>query len=365
MRVLFLRPTLDLGGVSTRLGLLAAGLSRKGHWVGLATADTLRGSAPGLALARRFTVRLFPSTPANLVSSVLALRRLVIAQGVDVLSSHHRFAAVAGSIVSRLTGVPLVCTSHEYQEDWRLLRPLWANEFTVVPSRALADHMVHHYGMKASDVTVILPAIDNSLRPSDAGCSMLRRSLALPEGHTVCYVGRLSPEKGVQYFLESAPMVTACIPDARFLVVGEGPEDEALRRKASELGLDPSRVFLGPRSDVPDVLAVADVVVIPSISESFGLVALEAMRAGKPVVAAAVGGLLESVRDNETGILVPARSPGALAAAICRLLDDPEERHRLGQNGRRAVAEEYDAAVMVDHYLRVFTRAKEQKDGRV
>lgn len=364
MRVLFLRPTLELGGVATRLALLCSALVQKGHWVGVATADTgwrLRTSL--VSSVEVFHVHLHPSTTVNLASSIVSLRRIVNDNGVEVLSSHHRFASIAGKIVAWMTHASLVCTLHEFQEDWRMLLPLWTSEYTVVPSHALLEHMLQHYRMMASDLTVIPAAIDTSLRPNERCREELKESLGIVDGLTVCYVGRLSPEKGVRYFLESMPLVRERLPDARFLIVGEGPEEQALKQHAQDIGLDPPPSFLGPRTDVPEILDLITIAVLPSVSESFGLAALEAMRASRPVVATAVGGIPEVVRHGETGLLVPPRSSQALADAICTLLAHPGKRQHFGQRGFDIVRQEHDASVMAERYLEVYRLARKQRHG--
>lgn len=359
MRILMLRPQIELGGVTSHILLLARGLLEHGHQVEVATTG---GDALHLLEQMGvpvFMSPLYPSTALNLVRSVMRLVHLVRANRVDILHSHHRFTAIVGRLVSRLTSVPLVATIHEFKDDWHLLASLWMGDMTITPSEALKHHLVSFYAGKGEDIVVVPNAVDLGEVPDAAQCAAVREALIPdPDALTVGCIGRLSPEKGVRYFVQSIPLIIKFAPKVRFLVVGDGPEQQALTRLTYDLGLRPSQILLGPRTDIPEIMQLLDVVVIPSVSESFSLVALEAMRAARPVVATSVGGLPEVVRHGETGRLVPPESPRALAQTICDLLADSAQRRRLGERGRQIVLEEYAASLMVDRTIEVYQRAK-------
>jgi glycosyltransferase involved in cell wall biosynthesis len=153
---------------------------------------------------------------------------------------------------------------------------------------------------------------------------------------TVAVLGSLAERKGHIYFLKAAHLLLQEYPNAEFLIAGDGPLRAALEDKAMKLGLDGHIGFIGAydNDDVPEILKKVSVVAIPSIKEALGIVALEAMACGKPVVASAVGGLPEIVRDKETGLLVSPRDARALADAISSLFSSPSLCRRLGSAGR-------------------------------
>jgi glycosyltransferase involved in cell wall biosynthesis len=171
---------------------------------------------------------------------------------------------------------------------------------------------------------------------------------ALPR--RVVVVANLRREKGHDVLLLAAAQVARAFPDARFELVGGGPEMPALRTFARELGLESVVSFLGHREDVTARLEAADVLVLPSRSESFPNAILEAMAAGLPVVASDVGGVREVVRDAETGLMVPPGDPAGLASAICRLMADPLLAYRLGDAARAEVTARYSFGRMVDQF---------------
>ena len=166
----------------------------------------------------------------------------------------------------------------------------------------------------------------------------------------VLTAARLDAQKGHRYLLEAA----ALVPEAQFVLAGDGPARSSLEERVQALGLGNRVVFLGYRSDIPELLACCDLFVLPSLYEGLPLSVLEAMAAGKPVIASAVGGTDEAVIPGETGLLVPPADPIALATAIRTLLDDPPLAQRLALNGRARVQREFSAERMVQRVTRVY-----------
>jgi glycosyltransferase involved in cell wall biosynthesis len=178
---------------------------------------------------------------------------------------------------------------------------------------------------------------------------------AAPAGEVslVGTVGRLAPQKDQQTLLEAA----ALVPEARFVLVGDGELRLELERRAAELEIADRVTFTGAREDVPELLASFDVFAHPSLFEGFCLAVLEAQAAGVPVVATPVGGIPETVVDGETGLLVPTRDPAALAAAIRRLLEDREFAQRLADAARLS-ARRYSTERMVEETLKVYSSGR-------
>jgi glycosyltransferase involved in cell wall biosynthesis len=163
-------------------------------------------------------------------------------------------------------------------------------------------------------------------------------------------VARLVPQKGHRVLVEAAPKIVARHPDVHFVVVGEGELREEL-----EAAAPPGRfLFTGQREDVPELLASFDAFALPSFFEGLCYAVIEAQAAGVPVVATPVGGVRENVVDGETGVVVPPGDANALAAAINRLLDDPQEAKRLADEARRRVLERYSVTRMVEETLAIY-----------
>ena len=195
----------------------------------------------------------------------------------------------------------------------------------------MREHVADIYGLEEDRVAVVANGIDPSeLVPVDDLAS-LRASFAQPHEKLVLLVGRLVYEKGFQLALEALPRLIERVPGTRFIVAGSGTAEEDLRRQASELGLDAHGTFVGWIGD--DVLhslyRIADLTVVPSIYEPFGLVALEAMASGSPCLVSDTGGLREVVPNEDVGLRFRSRDPDSLGEMAERLLTDSELRDRL------------------------------------
>jgi glycogen(starch) synthase len=254
--------------------------------------------------------------------------------------------AVAGDHLAKRFRCPLVVTIHatEYgrHQGWVNDHPQshihgvekWmANraERVITCSSYMREHVADIYGLEERRIAVIPNGIDpTELVPVD-DLDRLRSKFAAPDERLVLLVGRLVYEKGFQLALEALPGLIERLGDVRFIVAGSGTHEAELRKQASELGLDEHGTFLGWIGD--DVLhslyRIADLTVVPSIYEPFGLVALEAMASGCPCLVADTGGLREVVPNESVGLRFRSRDPESLGTMAERLLADDELRERL------------------------------------
>jgi glycogen(starch) synthase len=265
----------------------------------------------------------------------------------DLVHGHDWLVAVAGDHLANRFRCPLVVTIHatEYgrHQGWIDKHPQshihgverWmANraDRVITCSHYMRGHVADVYGLEESRVTVIPNGIDPlDLQPVD-DLDRLRAQFAAPDERLVVLVGRLVYEKGFQLALEALPGLVERLGDVRFLVAGSGTHEQELRRQAAELGLDAHGTFLGWIGD--DVLhslyRIADLCVVPSIYEPFGLVALEAMASGCPCIVADTGGLREIVPEDErVGLRFNGGDAEHLAVMVERLLTDDVLRERL------------------------------------
>jgi glycosyltransferase involved in cell wall biosynthesis len=261
-----------------------------------------------------------------LLAAVLARRPVVVAT-VQLFSRFHldrssyaqerllarridRYVAVSHDIAGKLVGVM----------GW--------------PSRKIE---VIHNGVRLEDLRAADPAI--------------RRELSGDTDRPVVFTAaRLDPQKGLDVLIDAA----ADVPEARFAIAGDGRERTMLDAAIGERGLADRVVLLGHREDIPSLLAASDIFVLPSLYEGSSLAVLEAMAAGKAVVASKIGGTDELVVHDESGLLVPPSDPAALAAAVRRLLDDVSLRERLGAAARDRVDRHFSAAVVADRTSRLY-----------
>jgi glycosyltransferase involved in cell wall biosynthesis len=182
---------------------------------------------------------------------------------------------------------------------------------------------------------------------------------------TAAFAGRFVREKGIDVLLRAFAKVVAAIPEARLVLVGDGPERLPLHRLIADLGLSTRVSIAGhlPRQELEQYLAKAWVQVVPSRwSEPFGLVAAEAMMRGTAVIASDTGGLMEIVQDGDTGFLVPPGDPEALATRLLQVLHDRDLAEHLGQAGRTMALACLSETTVVDRFVEVYQQLIEQKD---
>lgn len=307
------------------------------------------------------------------VRQLYALARQMRRERFSVVHSHTIRSAIQGYLISRVVGIPLVVTPHSSRHTpvYRWLIPRGNNRILAVSDFVRRELLLQgvpaarirtvHNGtdlLETSEQSAAGAASQSSQKPSlpldagsapNAGRADILRELNLPPGARVIgVVGPVTEAKGQQLLLEAAPQIAAARPDTAFLLVGElSAEDrERLVALACRLGVADRVVFTGYREDATHLMRAMDVVAVPSEAETFGLVVVEAMALGKPVVATAVGGIPKIVRDGETGLLVP-REPPALAAAVIRILGSGEMLEAMGSAGLRRVSQRFTAAQMV------------------
>jgi len=214
----------------------------------------------------------------------------------------------------------------------------------IANAQAVASRLGRE-GVASWRVSVVPNGLDLSRFTPRPQRSRLRR---------VVTVANLRPGKGHDTLIAAAPSILARVPDAHFDLIGDGTERDSLERLVRERGLTAAFTFAGHVENVPERLADADLFTLPSESEAFPNAVLEAMAAGLPIVASAVGGICEVVHPNRTGVLVPPRNPQALADAICRLMTNPKEAQALADGGRSLVESQYSFDRMVTSIERLY-----------
>jgi glycosyltransferase involved in cell wall biosynthesis len=194
-----------------------------------------------------------------------------------------------------------------------------------------------------------------------------RAELGLAPGEfSVLSTGRLVRQKGLEYLIEAVPLLAPGMDAGiKVLLAGEGPSRAALQTQSRRLGVEDQVVFLGFRSDIAELLAVSDAVVLPSLWEGLSISVLEAMAADRPIVTTTIGSNQEVLRHGETGLLVPPKRPDLLAQAILTLANDPLLRKRLGAAARQVYCERYTEERMVDQYRAEYLALCKEKGVRL
>jgi glycosyltransferase involved in cell wall biosynthesis len=344
------------GGAEEALKLLLVGLADRGWRPSL-----LHGGADGLeplvsaVRARGIPDRVVPAMPEGLrgATQVAALARVLRQDRPDVFHAHMTWPfackwALAAACAARVPAVlgttqlfvDLGMDASRRTQAWLLSRRV---DRMIAVSQDTRDRLHREMGWPLHRLTVIPNAIavDAYARSAGAGDPA---GIDDGSGRPVALVpARLDAQKGHRYLLAAARQ----LPGVRFVCAGSGVLSESLADQARDLGVSDRVAFVGFRRDIAALLHACDLVVLPSLNEGLPLALIEAMAAGKPVVATDIGGTRELVVHEETGLLVAPRDPTALAGAIARVVQDRALAQQLGHAGRRRAREHFSADSMV------------------
>ena len=357
-RLFYLLDSFEVGGTETQAVELALRMAQRGHRVTLGVlkaqgslVDCLRGSGVTVEV---FHPRGGLDSPRGLLA-VLRLSRYLRHRHFEVVHSHDLWSNLMGVAAARLAGVPVIVSSQRdlshdaWYQGWRrawMRRVQNWSSAVLVNSHAIRGKLVAQEGLNSAKIRVIHNGVDTARSRPD---SDLRQKLfsGLDACKLVVLVGNMvSDVKGHSCLIAAAPAVLREFPDARFVLVGDGPLRSEFEKTVMKTGVIDKFLFLGYRSDVPEILACCDLAVLPSRAEGFPNAALEYLAAGLPTVASNVGGIPELIEDGVTGRLVPPEDAPALSAAILSLLREPEKARQMGSNGRALVARDFSFEVM-------------------
>ena len=297
-------------------------------------------------------------------ATLTALLKIIDRKSIDVLHLHGYGATTFGRAAAAMRRLPAILHEHANLTDtpWfqkaadRALEPF--TDIALAVSRSTAEFVVNARLVPARKVKVVYlgaPYDEFSRERSPDDIAAARQALGLaPADFAIGTVTRLHDSKGNKYLVDAARLVLDVRPDARFLLVGEGPLLAGLTAQAARLQLGDRFVFAGFAKDVAATLSAFDLSVFPSLWEGTPLTAFEALAAGKPIVATDADGLLDILHDNHDARIVPRRDARALADAILALMDAPAERARLSANAR-ATGAGYDIGAFVRKMERLYT----------
>ena len=316
--------------------------------------------------------------PASDVAALAAMRRAIRQSKPDVVHTHSSKAGFLGRLAARLEGTPaIIHTPHVFPFEMEAPRPRktlyflleklaarWTDRFICV-SRHERDFAVQSGLAPASRFVLIENGIGAPppVPPSDAEKHRMELGLE-PADLVVGAVGRFTPQKGYGYLVLAAEGVVKRFPNAKFILVGDGETREAIESMAARLRLRSHFVFTGAREDALSLYPLFDLFVLPSLWESLPYALLEAMAAGRAIIATQVGGIPEAIAHGQTGCLVPPKDPAALAQAMIELLPNEPRRQALGSAAREVVHSRYGLDRMVRLTETLYTETLDAKAGR-
>ncbi len=341
------------GGMEIHLLNLAQQLQRRGH-------RSIVAAQPGRWVSARAQALGLETFDATLLkqqdwTDFRRYREFLRGEKVDILHTHTNWDAVVPAAAARMAGVPVsVMTWHlpfpfKDRRGGDLILSLLYKRMIAISGSVRDRHIAH--GVDPRKVQVIHHGTDTeAFRAVSVPREAVREALSLsPDALAVGILGRVSPEKGHADLLEALRRLSLALPHLRVVIVGDGPDVPMLREAAARTGLADKVLFTGFRDDVNNVINALDIVAVPSNwHEPCSAVVQQAMALAKPVIGSCMGGTPEMIAENETGLLVPASDPAALANALAALAANPATRTQMGKAGAARAEQLFTLALMTD-----------------
>ncbi|MBW2622770.1 MAG: glycosyltransferase [Deltaproteobacteria bacterium] len=372
LKVLHVITRLDKGGAPKNTLLTVSGLNKERYEVVLVSGPSYDPEEDLDARTRQAGVKFLvcehlarPIRPLADLKALWTMYRFMRQNRFDLVHTHTSKAGVIGRAAALLAGVPVIIHAshgHIYTGFYgplflRILllidrfQSRWTDRIITLTAKGLEEQVRMRIAPR-SRFRVIPSGIDLArFMHTTVSVEGKRAELGLPPiGPVLGMVAELDPRKGHAHLIEAMPAVLEAHPDARLLIVGQGPLEHELRAMINALGLRDAIILTGHREDVPEILHLLDVFVLSSVNEGMGRVIVEAMACARPVVASDLMGIPELVEHGLTGYLFRPRDSHDLAGKIIDLLDNPEKAEKMGQRGRDKVYPRYDETVMVRAY---------------
>ena len=391
MHIAWEYPPLVYGGLGRHVHALAVAQAENGHDVTVITqqvdSEPRTDVMEGVTVVRRSPTPALDFVPDNLLSWVGELDASLAAAAtaqvakmaaagtpVDVIHCHDWMTTQAGIEAAQAAGVPLVATIHATERgrhqghlpgdvsvavDATEQRLCQAADELITCSQAMREDVITQLGADPDRVVVLPNGIDETVWRTEDSQRRRARVRWGGTGPLLMFTGRLEVEKGIYTMLDALPTILNNFPDARLVVAGQGGQGGQFDADIAERGLSPAVIRAGwlSEEELKALIAAADVALVPSIYEPFGLVALEAMALGTPVVAARTGGLADIVDNGRTGLTFTPGDPGELASAVVETLSDPRAAAARADLARAELPKRFNWRHIAEDTVAVYERA--------
>ncbi len=360
MKILQILPELNVGGVERGTVDLAKELVRLGHKaVVVSNGGDLVVDIEAAGVIH-YHLPVHRKSIINIIRMVPKLARIIRKEEIDVVHARSRMPAWVAFFACRKTKTAFVTTCHGYYKKHHFSFVMgWAKR-VIVPSNVIARHMIEDFKVPHERIRFIPRSVDlNKFK-------YLSPDKRADKTFNVGIIGRLTPIKGHLYFIKAMARVARIHPKVKIWIVGDAPSSkdaykEQMRLLVKRLGLEECTDFLGTQKDVPGILAHLNCLVLATTTqEAFGRVIVEAQACGVPVVATAVGGVIDIIENAHTGLIVPPADPQAMAEAIIKIINDKALALRLAQDAYKKVQEKYSVELMVKDTITVYKEACEK-----
>ncbi len=355
IRVVHLVEDLTIGGLERVLATIVLNLDKRKYNVSV---WCLRegGFFAQMLIEKGIEVKIVHIASSRNPTNIYRLYRLLRIGRFDIIHTHAYSAGTIGRVCAFLAAIPVIISHNHsvygYYKRYHHFVEWLLSHFTdriICVSDKVKKFSIETQRINSLKFLTIYNGIDEVSPTQEKPPSFLRKELGIPLDHSViCTITHLEEHKGVLFLIKAASLLLASRENISFLLVGKGSLMEELRALCTKFNIEQSVIFTGERIDIPEILSLTDIFVLPSIREGLGISILEAMSHGKPIIATKVGGIPEIVSDGVNGVLVPPRNPEALSSAIDELLTDREKRRQMGSQGRRICDQHFNTKAMIN-----------------
>ncbi len=306
-------------------------------------------------LKRGVEVKVLNLPSSKNPAGIYQLYKLLKDNKVNIIHTHAYSAGTIGRISAFFAGVPVIISHNHsvysyYNKYYHFVERFLSllTDKIICVSDIVKKFTNKTQGIDTEKLITIHNGIENVSPVPEKISTSIKNGLGIPPDHTViCTITHMLKHKGVIYLIKSASILLEHRKNVTFLLVGEGSLKDELKKLCVNLKIEKNVIFAGERSDIPEILSLSDIFVLPSLREGLPLTILEAMAYGKPVIATNVGGVPEVVKDRVSGILVSPKDPEALYNAMNELLSDKEKLQKMGHNGKKICNESFSSKTMV------------------
>lgn len=348
-----------VGGAETHVTDLVRGLVQSGHKVFIAVHANPSPQLCGI-VQEQFVLNFRSKNPFDYIRLGKQLASIVENNKIDVLHAHQRTSGYIAAYVKYLTQVPFLVTIHD---PWnrayakKLHAKIYDNIITV--SEFLRQRFIHDFGFIPSMVHTVYNGANqdtyNLSRFSTDQLIELKKRFNIKENEKVIsLIARLYRSKGQQYLIAAAPAIVEAVPEVKFLLAGDGPHEALLKKQAQDLGVLENFIFAGYRQDIPEIIALSDIVVRPSEMEGLPINVIEAMLMAKPVVASHIAGVPEMIEHGVNGYMIEVGDVVSLSHILIEALQDEGKCKAIGDAARKTALEKFTIEACVEKTLSLY-----------
>jgi len=351
--ILFFSRTMDLGGTENVILQLCEIFKPKVNKIVVCSRGGIKVETLTAMGIKHCTVADIASkNPKTIFSVYKTLKKIIKQENITIVHSHHRMAALYARMACKKNILQIINAHNTFKDKKLLTKFAYKKANVIAVGEQVKSNLVDYFKIAENKVSVI----HNSVKPFDGDVRPIEElQKAKESGHTLIgNVGRLSEQKGMEYFICAAATVYKEYPEVRFYIIGDGEDKEKLIDLSKELLPDGILTFLGYRSDVQNVMCQLDFIVLSSLWEGLPLTPIEAFSVKKTVVATAVDGTPEIVKDGENGLLIPPKNVQELADKMLYLLNNAEKRAELENMAYETFINNFSITNMANEYIDKF-----------